>query len=224
MIDDALVLPDAAPAAAPGWSTATLQTRLLELAAAGALAAVLMVLLWLQPRADFWVAISQPFFWLKGLYTVALAVMALGGATASVRRGASVRPPAAMLAAVVALMAVAAAFEAPGLGPAMIAHVFDPGGAFACIAYVAILAAPMLLVAGIGLRGVELERPAVTGLFVGLFCGAVAASVYGLHCLDSTFAFVVLWYTAAVLVCGAMGAGGLKLIAGRPCPDPVPGD
>ena len=66
-IDDVLVLPDEAPAAAPGWSTATLHKRLLEIAAAGALAAVLLILVWLHPRADFWVAIGQPFFWLKVL-------------------------------------------------------------------------------------------------------------------------------------------------------------
>ncbi|WP_425994843.1 NrsF family protein [Caulobacter sp. DWR1-3-2b1] len=218
-IDDVLVLPDEAPAAAPGWSTATLHKRLLEIAAAGALAAVLLVLVWLHPRADFWVAIGQPFFWLKVLYTVALAAVALGGATAVARPGVSMRPALATGAAVVAVMALAAAFEAPSLDAAMLTHVFDPAGALACAAYVAILSAPMLLIAGIGLRGIELERPAATGLFVGLFSGAVAASVYGVHCHGSTFLFVALSYTAAILLCGAVGAVGLKLISRRPLPD-----
>lgn len=223
-IDDALVLPDEAPAAASGWSTATLHTRLLEVAAAGALAAVLMVLLWLEARADFWIAIGQPFFWIKGAYTAALAAIALGGAVAAARPGALARVALVTGGGLITVLAVIAAFEAPGLSAAMLTHVFDLSGALACLAYVAILAAPMLLIAGVGMRGVELERPGLTGLFVGLFCGGVAASVYGVHCLDSTFLFVTLWYTAAVLLCGAVGAAGLKLIARRPLPDRAIGE
>ena len=68
MIDDALVRTDEAPAATQAWSRGTLHARLLEVAAAGALAAMLLVLLWLKPRPDFWVAIGHPFFWIKGLY------------------------------------------------------------------------------------------------------------------------------------------------------------
>lgn len=222
MIDDALVLPDEAPATTSGWSTATLRTRLLELAAAGALAAVLLVILWLKARPDFGSAISQPFFWIKGVYTTALAGIALVGAGAAARPRASARIALAIGGGLITVMAVIAALEAPGLSAAMVTQVFDPGGGLACLAYVAVLAAPMLLVAGVGLRGVELERPGLTGLFVGLFCGGVAASVYGAHCLGSTFLFVTLWYTAAVLLCGGLGAAGLKLIARRPLADPVP--
>jgi len=218
-IDDALVLHDEAPAATSGWSTATLRTRLLEVAAAGALAAVLLVLLWLEARPDFWSAIGQPFFWIKGVYTAALAAIALGGAVAAAQARASARLALAIGGGLISVMAVIAAFEAPGLSAAMLTQALDPGGAFACLAYVAVLSAPMLLITGIGLRGVELARPGLTGLFVGLFCGGVAASVYGLHCLGSTFLFVTLWYTAAVLACGALGAAGLKLIARRPLAD-----
>lgn len=220
-IDDVFALPGEAPAAIPAWSTGTLHTRLLEVAAAGALAAVLLVLFWLKPRPDFWVAIGHPFFWIKGLYTVTLAAIALGGATAAARPGASPWPALATGGAVVVVMAAAAAFEAPGLDAAMLAHIFDPGGAFDCVFYVAVLSAPMLLAAGVGLRGVELERPGLTGLFVGLFCGATAASIYGVHCLDSTFLFVALWYTLGVALCGAAGAVGLKLVGLGLRPEPA---
>jgi hypothetical protein len=103
----------------------------------------------------------------------------------------------------------------------MLTHIFDLGGAFDCVFYVAVLSIPMLLVAGAGLRGVELERPGLTGLFVGLFCGATAASIYGAHCLDSTFLFVALWYTLGVVLCGAAGAVGLKLVGLGPRPEPA---
>lgn len=219
-IDDALVLPGEAPTAAPGWSIGTLRTRLLEVAAAGALAATWMILFWIEPRPDFWIAIGQPFFWLKGLYTAALAAIALGGAVAATRPGASVRPALTAGGAVVAAMAIAAGLEAPGLNAALAAHVFDPGGIAACVFNIVILSAPMLLIIGIGLRGVELERPGLAGLFVGLFSGAVAATVYGVHCQGSTFVFVALWYSVALLACGAIGVATLKLL-GRPRSHPI---
>jgi len=222
-IDDALVLPDEAPAATQAWSTGTLQTRLLEVAAAGALAAVLLVLFWLKPRPDFWAAIGHPFFWIKGLYTAILAAIALGGATAAARPGAPLWPALVSGGAMVVLMTLAVAFEAPGLDAALIAHIFNPRGAFNCVFYVSVLSASMLLVAGVGLRGVELERPGLTGLFVGLFSGAVAATIYSVHCQDSTFLFVALWYSLGVALCGAVGAAALKLISRRPRPDPADG-
>jgi len=220
-IDDALVLPDEAPAATQAWSTGRLHARLLEVAAAGALAALLLVLLWLKPRPDFWSAIGHPFFWIKGLYTAILAAIALGGATAAARPGAPLWPALTMAGALVAVMTLAVAFEAPGLDAALIAHIFNSGGAFNCVFYVSVLSVSMLLVAGVGLRGVELERPGLTGLFVGLFSGAVAATIYGVHCQDSTFLFVALWYSLGVALCGAVGSVGLKLISRRPRPDPA---
>lgn len=223
-IDDVFALPGEAPAATPAWSTGTLHARLLELAAAGALAAVLLVLFWLKPRPDFWVAIGHPFFWIKGLYTVTLAAIALGGATAAARPGASPWPALATGGAVLAVMAFAAAFEAPGLDAILIARIFDPRGAFDCVFYIAVFSVPMLLVAGAGLRGAELERPGLTGLFAGLFSGAVAATIHSAHCQGSTFLFVALWYTLGVALCGAAGAAGLKLISRCPRPDPTLSD
>lgn len=221
MLNDLLTPGVEALQATPAWSTGTLHLRLLEVAAAGALAALLLVLFWLQLRPDFWVAIGQPFFWIKALYTVALAAIALVAATAAARPGAALWPAWLTGVAVLGAMVLSAALEAPGLGRAMMVHIFDPTGARNCLTYVVVLAAPMLLVAGVGLRRVELDRPGLTGLFVGLFCGAVSASIYGGHCQDSTFLFVALWFSLGVGLCGAIGAVGLKLIHTSPQTDPL---
>jgi hypothetical protein len=221
-IDEALALPGEPPLAIRAWSTATLRVRLLEVAAAGALAAVLIILVWLRLRPDLAVAATTPFFWLRGLYTAALAALMLGAASALDRPGSSPRPSLTAAGAVVAAMLLAAGFEAPRLPPSLVAHVLDPRGLLTCIGNIVGLAAPMLLIAGVGLRRVDLERPGLMGLFVGLFCGAVAATVYGLHCQDSTFAFIGLWYTAGIAVSGAIGAGALKLLwllSGIPAPE-----
>lgn len=221
-IDDMLAAPGEPPAVLRAWSTATLRARLLEVAVAGALTAALITLVWLRLRPDLAIATTTPFFWLKGLYTAALAVVMLGAANALARPGSSPRPSLATAGAIVAAMLIAAGFEAPRLPASLVAHVLDPRGLSACILNIVGLAAPMLIIAGVGLRRVDLERPGLMGLFVGLFCGAVAATVYGLHCQDSTFAFIGLWYTAGIAVCGAIGAGALKLLwlrSGAPVPE-----
>lgn len=220
-IDDPSALAGDGTAPVPAWSVGALHKRLLEVAAAGALAALLLVLFWLQPRPDFWVAIGQPFFWIKGLYTVALAAIALGGTLAATRPERASWPILAMGAAVVGAIALAAGLEARGLDAALRAHIFKPSGAINCLFCIGLLSVPMLLAVGVGLRGVELERPGLAGLAAGVFCGAVAASVFGLHCQDSTFLFVALWYTLAVALCGVVGAAGLKLINRCAPPDPI---
>ena len=220
-IDDALSAPGEPLPAFRAWSTATLRTRLLEVAVAGALAAVLLILVWLRLRPDLAGAAATPFFWLKALYTAVLAVVMLGGADALARPGGSPWPSLATAGAVVAVLAIAAGVEAPRLHAALVTHVFDPGGAVSCLGNIVGLAAPMLLIAAVGLRRVDLERPGLMGLFVGLFYGAVSATVYGLHCQDATFAFVALWYTGAIALCGAVGAAGLKLLHAGPLGEPI---
>ena len=222
-VDDALPQAGEPPLVIPAWSTATLRARLTEVAVAGALAAVLLVLVWLRLRPDIATATTTPFFWLKGLYTAALAVVMLGGASAMARPGGSIRPALIAAGTLVAVMLIAAAVEAPRLSPSLVAHVLDPGGLLSGVSNIFSLAAPMLLIAGVGLRRVELDRPGLMGLLVGLFCGGVAATVYGLHCRDSTFTFVGLWYTSAILLCGAVGGVGLWLLHQGPDPlgDPV---
>jgi len=56
------------------------------------------------------------------------------------------------------------------------------------------------------LRGMAPTRPALTGFAAGAFAGGVAATVYGLHCGESTMVFVGTWYTLGVLGTGLLGA------------------
>jgi hypothetical protein len=197
---------------APAWSIATIPARLVEIGVAGALAAVLLVLLWLGVRPDLASAPSQPFFWLKAFYTGGLAWAALSAATALARPNRDVRPVLAMSSALVVAMLIVAAIQATRLEPAFLAKLFRPVGIWSCLFNIASLAAPMLVFATWGLSRVDLDRPAAIGLAAGLFCGGVAATVYGLHCPHSTFVFVGLWYTTGIAVCGAIGAGALKLL------------
>lgn len=217
-IDDTVAPLGDADTAAPAWSLATIPARLGEIGIAGVFAAVLLVLVWLGARPDLAHAPEQPFFWLKALYTGGLAWVALGAAKALARPNGTSRPALLVSSALVVSMLIAAAIQATRLEPALLARLLRPAAIGECLFNITSLAAPMLLFATLGLSRIDLERPAVMGLTAGLFCGAVAATVYGLHCPHSTFVFIGLWYTAGIALCGAVGAGALKLLRLRSAP------
>jgi hypothetical protein len=203
------------------WTTTTAPVRLAEIGAAGALAAVLMVMLWLGLRPDLGSAPSQPFFWLKAVYTGVLALAGLHAARGLMLRHGTGAPALAIAGALVATMLIAASIQADRIEPAFLARLFRPRGILDCVRSILGLAAPMLVFSALGLRGLDLERPAAVGLAAGLFCGGVAATILGLHCPHATFVFVGLWYTAAIGLCGLIGSAALVLARrhGRPHPE-----
>ncbi|MET3666973.1 NrsF family protein [Caulobacter sp. 1776] len=212
-IDDTLA-PAGHAGGAPIWSAATLPWRLAEIAAAGALAGVLIILLWLDPRPDLRAAAGQAFFWIKAAYPAAVAACALLAATwlARGQRGGVIA--LAVAGAGGCAMLIAAAVQASTMAPAILAALLWPAGAI-CLGDILILAAPMLALTVAGLRDVDLPRPALTGFACGLFCGGVAASIDGLHCWQGTYAFVGPWFTLAMLASGALGASAIALLARR---------
>jgi hypothetical protein len=120
----------------------------------------------------------------------------------------------AVAGAFASAMLIAGGVQAWSMSPADFNTLMWPDGMI-CMGNNLIIAAPMLALAVIGLREVDLERPGLTGFACGLFCGGVAATVDGLHCWQGTYTFVGLWFTLAMLVSGGIGAGLVKLLAVR---------
>ncbi len=213
-IDDTLAPASGEGLGAPIWSTATLPWRLVEIAGAGALAGVLMILLWLDLRSDLPEAASHAFFWIKAAYPAGVAACALVATTWLARgRSGGVMALALAGAAACAMLIAAGVQNAAMSSTAQIALHWP--NAFVCMGNVLVIAAPMLALTVFGLRDVDLLRPAPTGFAAGLFCGGVAATVDGLHCWQETYAFVGPWFTLAMLVSGGIGAGAIKLLARR---------
>lgn len=213
-IDDTVAPISGMRAGAPIWSAATLPWRLAEAAAAGALAGVLMILVWLGLRPDLPVAATRAFFWIKAIYPAAVALCALAAATLLARACVGGFRALAGAGALACAMLIAAAVQASGADAEALTAPDWPSAA-ACLGDILVIAAPMLALVAAGLRDVDLERPAPTGFACGLFCGGVAATVDGLHCWQRTYAFVGPWFTLAMLLCGAVGAGAAKLLARR---------
>ncbi|MGH6956570.1 MAG: NrsF family protein, partial [Caulobacteraceae bacterium] len=80
-----------------------------------------------------------------------------------------------------------------------------------CALRIVVLSVPAFVAALWTIRRMAPTRPALAGAAAGFFAGAVAATVYGFFCTETSAAFVVAWYTLGIAVCAGFGA----LIGGR---------
>lgn len=190
---------DAGPA--PGDAPAR---RLGLLAGLGAVVALVGVLVWLKARPDLMDVMRGGFFWLKAAYTGALgvagylAIERLARPTGSPRRG-------LILGGIVLGGFVLAGLIQFGVSA-------DPmtllrGQSWTrCSLNILALGAPTTLLGLWVVRGLAPTRPVLAGFATGALAGGVAATVYGLHCAESSFVFVGVWYSLGVLACAALGA------------------
>ncbi len=193
---------DAAPA-----SPAALNRRLLMWAFPAALAALAGVWFGLGGfRPDLVQALLGPTFWMKAAYTIALAVAGGWLFTRLGRPGASLAAPALVLLAIVLSAAILGSMDlmmrpADGRMHAWLGHSYR-----VCalnIAALSVLTAPFMFWAA---RKFAPTRPMRAGAVAGLTAGAIAATLYGLYCQESTAAFVATWYTLGMGVSAAAGA------------------
>jgi len=176
----------------------------------GALVALGLVLVWLGLRPDLAQAVQGATFWLKVVYTAALALSGYWATTRMARPGLSARGALRLAAAILALALIA--------GLAQLARLSGPQSLIAlqgvswqvCTLNIVVLAAPMTALVLYIVRQLAPTRPMPAGFACGAFSGAVAATVYGLHCPEQGPAFIALWYTLGVLFSGGLGA-----VAGR---------
>jgi hypothetical protein len=182
------------------------QRRFLGVAVAGALAALVLVLVWLHTRHDLAEAMTGRMFWMKATYT---ALLALAGFWALERLA---RPDGAPRRALIFGAAVLVVFVVAGLIQGLLSTpeqrmIMLRGHSWSvCAGNILTLSLPGLAAALLVLRRMAPTRPALTGFAAGAFAGGVAATIYGLHCAESTMVFVGVWYTLGVLVVGALGA------------------
>ena len=75
-----------------------------------------------------------------------------------------------------------------------------------CSASIAALSVPLLAALLWMLRGMAPTRPAMAGASAGLMAGAIAGLVYSLHCPETAYAFLAVWYVAGMAVMTVVGA------------------
>lgn len=182
---------------------ARLLARLLPFAWLLGLAALLATM---GPRADLIDVLATPRFLFKYLVALSLAVPALvllpRLATPLPRargwlRAIGLAPLLLLAGAVMELLALPAGTRtAAAVGQ----------NALWCLAMVPTLAIMPLAASLYCLRQSAPANPALAGAVAGLASGALAATLYALHCTDDSPLFVALWYTPGVLLVSAIGA------------------
>ncbi len=172
-----------------------------------------MFLAALGVRPDVMTAMHDPFFDLKFVVTVALAISAILVSLHLSRPEASLRGWAWLLLIPAGILAAGIAGEMmmPQRLPMMTRLVGS--NSRVCMTAIPLMSLPLLAAALIGLRHGAPARPAVAGAVAGLLSAGLAATLYTSHCTDDSPLFVATWYTIATALVTAVGAlAGSKVL------------
>jgi hypothetical protein len=180
--------------------------RLAVGAAAGVLAAIVILALWLgfQPLSA---ALGASWFWMKAGYSLTMAAVGLLLALRLARPGA---PPgwAWLVIGVAALATISmmAAHTSMRAGGDRQAALWLGATWRQCPWRILALSAPIFLALTLAIRRLAPTRLAPAGAAIGLLAGGLAGAVYGLYCRENTAPFVAVWYTAGFAASALIGA------------------
>jgi hypothetical protein len=180
---------------------------------AAAPVSVAMFFAGLGVRPDVMTAMHNPFFDLKFVVTLALAIPAIAISLHLSRPEASLRGWAWLLLIPAGLLVAGISGEMmmPQRLPMMTRLVGS--NSRLCLTAIPLISLPLLTAALIGLRHGAPSRPAVAGAIAGLLSAGLAATLYASHCTDDSPLFVATWYSIATALVTAIGAlAGSKLL------------
>jgi hypothetical protein len=164
-------------------------------------------------RPDVMTAMHNPFFGLKFVETLALAIAAIAVSLHLSRPEASFKGWAWLLLIPVGILAAGILSEMmiPQRLPMMTRLIGS--NSRVCMVAIPLMSMPLLAGALIGLRHGAPTHPAVAGAVAGLLSAGLAATLYASHCTDDSPLFVATWYTVATALVTAIGAlAGSKIL------------
>ena len=174
--------------------------------AAGAAVSLLFVAVTLGFRPDLWLAMHGGRFWMKWGYTLSLSV----AACFAVLRLA--RPDPGSLKRLWWIVVPVAALAVTGIGelrdtPRSGWLAMWLGQSWrVCPWLVLTMAMPVFIGLLWSFRRLAPTRLRAAGAAAGLAAGAVAATVYCLHCPEVSALFVLTWYSLGILLAAGVGA------------------
>jgi hypothetical protein len=165
-----------------------------------------MLMMGLGLRPDIMVAMRNPFFDLKFVVTMALAIPAIAVSLHLARPEASLQGWGWLLIAPVVVLVggISSEMMLPQRLPMLVRLLGH--NALLCVTAIPVLSLPLLAAALLGLRHGAPARPAVAGAIAGLLSAGVAATLYAAHCVDDSPLFVATWYSVAAAVVAGLGA------------------
>jgi hypothetical protein len=165
-----------------------------------------MFLSGLGVRPDVMTAMHNPFFDLKFVVTLALAVAAIVVSLHLSRPEVSLKGWWWLLLIPVGILAAGIATEMmmPQRLP-MIVRLIGSNSRI-CLTAIPLMSLPLLAGALLALRHGATTRPAAAGAIAGLLSAGLAATLYASHCTDDSPLFVATWYPIAIALVAAVGA------------------
>jgi hypothetical protein len=157
-------------------------------------------------RPDVMTAMHNPFFGLKFVVTLALAVSAIAVSLHLSRPEASLKGWGWLLLIPAGIVAAGIAGEMmmPQRLPMMTRLIGS--NSRICMTAIPLMSLPLLAGALIGLRHGAPARPALAGALAGLISAGLAATLYASHCTDDSPLFVATWYPIAIAMVTVVGA------------------
>jgi hypothetical protein len=184
---------------------AAISRRLVIALAAGGFVTLAAVVLWLrcQPLLH---AAAQPWFWMKATYTGLLTLTGTGIVSRLAVPGTPLRAAPLASALIVLAMFALAAGEIVSAAPATRLHGWLGETWWACSPLILLLSIPIYACLIVTLRTLAPTRLARTGAAAGFTAGALAATLYELHCPEQSAAFAATWYSLGIAAATALGA------------------
>jgi len=172
-----------------------------------------MFVLGLGVRPDVMAAMHNPFFDLKFVVTLALAVAAMALSLHLSRPEVSLKGWWWLLLIPLGILAAEIAGEmmVPQSLPMMVRLIGS--NSRICLTAIPLMSLPLLAGALVALRHGATTRPAAAGAVAGLLSAGLAATLYASHCTDDSPLFVATWYPIAIGLVAAIGAlAGSKVL------------
>lgn len=172
---------------------------------AGAIATLLAVVVWLGLRPDLGHAMMGATFWIKWAYTISLALAATQATVRLARPDGGPGIALQLLALPVIALALIALVELISAPRSAWLEMWLGHSWMVCSRNVFLLALPIFLGLLWSFRRFAPTRLALAGMSAGLAAGAWGATLYCLHCPETSAVFVLTWYSLGMILAGLVG-------------------
>lgn len=174
--------------------------------AAGAAVSAALIVFGFGARADLWLAMQGPAFWMKWIYTLSIAAGAIYATARLARPDPGSLRALWLLALPVGMLAALGAMELAMTPPAKWLAMWLGSSWRECPWRVLAFAVPIFLGLLWSFRQLAPTRLRAAGAAAGLSAGAFAAAVYCIHCSEESALFVLTWYSLGIMLAAAAGA------------------
>jgi hypothetical protein len=172
----------------------------------GALITLCVAAIWLGIRPDLMLAMHGSVFWIKWTYTISLGICATVATLRLARPDGRVGGWLRLMIVPVLGLAAIAVFELATTPRGDWLAMWLGHSWAVCSRNVFMLAVPIFAGLLWSFRRLAPTRLALAGMTAGMAAGAWGATLYCLHCPETSALFVLTWYTLGMAAAAALGA------------------